>query len=241
MGKLDAAAGRAMSHEVRRGLERAQALRALARAFGPPRDRAQLGADLAALGARAQGSLAEALERSLAALAAAPADLEDAHQRLFGGRGGVPIRESAYADGRLVAPTELADVRGFLSAFGLVEAEGTADHLSSECELASALALKEAWARSEGWDERAEIARDAYERFLADHLLRWAPRFAACVGSAGAPDFYVAAAAALVAFLEEEGMRLGLDLEPARGGLPPAPPDEAGCGGCPAACPDATS
>jgi len=225
-----------MKDEVRQALVRAQALRALARAFGPPDDRGRLQIELGALGARACEPLAGAIAQALAALSAAPPDLADAYERLFGGRGGIPIRESAYADGRVVAPTELADVRGFLRAFGLEESGALADHLASECELASALALKEGWARSQGWIERAEIARDAYERLLADHLLRWAPRFAGNVRGAEAPPFYVAAAAALDAFLAEEAERLGL--EAGRGGMPAPLSDEAGCGGCPAVCAD---
>jgi len=221
-----------MKDQVRQGLERAQAFRALARAFGPPNDRERLQIELGALGARAQAPVASAVARALEALSAAPPDLADTYERLFGGRGGIPIRESAYADGRVVAPTELADLRGFLRAFGLEEVGALADHLASECELASALALKEGWARSQGWDERAEITREAYEHLLEDHLLRWGPRFAGCVRGAEAPPFYAAAAEALAAFLAEEALRLGVEPGEARGGPPVPLSDEAGCGGC---------
>lgn len=221
-----------MSDEATRALERAQALRALARAFGPPADRERLRAELGALGARAGEPLAGAVARALDALSVAPPELSDAYECLFGGRGGgIPIRESAYADGRVVAPRELADLRGFLRAFGLEESGALADHLATECELASALALKEGWARCQGWAERAEIAREAYECLLADHLLRWVPRFTGCVRAAGAPPFYAAAAEALEAFLAEEAARLGL--EAGQGGFPVPLPDEDGCGGCP--------
>lgn len=224
---------------VREVLERAQAWRALGRAFSPPRDAAKLGDDLAALRERAQGPLAEALTAALAALAdEASEQLVDVYDRLFGGRGGVPARESAYADPRVVAPAELADVRGFLHAFGLAETGELADHVAAECELASVLALKQAWALGQGWDERAEIARHAYERLLADHLLRWAPRFAACVRASQAPAFYVASAAALAALLESEAKRLGLASVSGDGLAPmPSSPDEIACGGgCPAVC-----
>jgi len=224
-----------MSGEMRHALERAQAFRALARAFAPPDDRERLQIELGALGARARAPVASAVARALAALSAAPPDLADTHERLFGGRGGIPIRESAYADGRVVAPTELADLRGFLRAFGLEEVGALADHLASECELASALALKEAWARSQGWSERARIARDAYESLLGEHLLRWAPRVTAGVRRADAPPFYTAVAEALDAFLEEEARRLGLEVGQG-GAAPPAPADEVGCGGCNAPC-----
>ena len=236
MGELGADGRAEVSHAaVQAALERAQAWRAMARAFAAPRDTAPLHGDLVALRDRANGPLAKSLADALAALGSERAEsLADAHERLFGGRGGgVPARESAYADARVVAPTELADVRGFLRAFGLEEKGELADHVATECELASALALKEAWAHGQGWDERAEIARDAYERFLADHLLRWIPRFAARVRAAEVPAFYAAAADALAALLADESRRLGLpslhDLE-----APPlaSPPDEIACGGC---------
>ncbi len=220
-------------------LERAQAWRALGRAFAPPRDVAQLRDDLAVLRERARGPLEEALTAALHALAGtAPATLADVYDRLFGGRGGVPARESAYADPRIVAPAELADVRGFLRAFGLEEKGELADHVATECELASVLALKEAWALGEGWEERARIARDAYERMLGGHLLRWVPRFAACVRAANASAFHSAAASALTALLDEEAGRLGLASLVEDGPAPlPSLPDEIVCGeGCPAAC-----
>lgn len=232
---------------VQAALERAQAWRALGRAFAPPRDAAHLRADLSALRTRADGPLAQALASALDALATECTEarydtsesLAVAHERLFSGRnGGVPARESAYADARIVAPIELADVRGFLHAFGLEEKGELADHVATECEIASALALKESWAIAQGWNDRADVAREAYAVFLADHLLRWIPRFAACVRAAEAPAFYVAAADALTVMLTGEAARLGVsDAITSSPALPPTPqPDEMGCGGCPTAC-----
>jgi TorA maturation chaperone TorD len=236
MGQLVADGGAEVSHAaVQPALERAQAWRAMGRAFAAPRDTAQLHGDLVALQGRASGALEIALAGAIAALGSERAEvLGDAHEQLFGGRGGgVPARESAYADARVVAPAELADVRGFLRAFGLEEKGELADHVATECELASALALKEAWAYTQGWHERAEIARGAYESFLADHLLRWIPRFAACVRAAEAPAFYVAAADAVAALLADEGRRLGLSsLHDLEAQPLPSPPDEIACGGC---------
>ncbi len=213
MGRVGADADAEVSDAaVLETLERAQAWRALGRAFAPPRDVAQLRDDLVALRERARGPLEEALTAALHALAGA-------------------------------MPAELADVRGFLRAFGLEEQGELADHVATECELASVLALKEAWALGEGWEERAGIARDAYERLLGGHLLRWVPRFAACVRAANASAFHAAAASALTALLEDEARRLGLAplAEDGPASLPSLP-DEIVCGGgCPAACesPDA--
>jgi TorA maturation chaperone TorD len=248
VGSVDADAGAAVSEaRVQCALERAQAWRALGRAFAPPRDAAHLRADLSALRARAEGPLAQALASALDALSIECTDPHDdtseslsaAHERLFSGRnGGVPARESAYADARIVAPIELADVRGFLRAFGLEEKGELADHVATECEIASALALKESWAIAQGWNERADVAHEAYVVFLADHLLRWIPRFATRVCAAESPAFYVAAANALTVMLSTEAARLGLsDALPGSPALPATPqPDEMGCGGCPTAC-----
>jgi len=236
VGELGTDGGAQVSQAaVQAALERAQAWRAMARAFAAPLDTVQLHGDLVALQNRASGALATALAGAVAALGSEREEaLVDAHERLFGGRGGgVPARESAYADARVVAPVELADVRGFLRAFGLEENGELADHVATECELASVLALKEAWAEGQGWDERAEITRGAYECFLADHLLRWIPRFAARVRAAEAQAFYAAAADALAALLAEEGERLGLpSFHDPTAPLLPSPADEIACGGC---------
>lgn len=225
-----------MSEAALRGsLERAQAFRALARAFAPPRELARMGDDLAAFAARATGALGASLAQAHEALRGDAGVLEAAYDALFSGRGGVPARESAYADGRSIAPTELADLRGFLLAFGLEERGELVDHVASECELASLLALKEGWALAEGESERAEIARQAYEALVRDHLAPFVPRFAARVRGADAPRFYDLAADALEAFVAGEAERLGAPpCAPGDAGCPaPGDPDgDFACGGC---------
>ena len=95
-----------MSGAVQSTLERAQCLRALARAFGPPGDVGRLAADLDAWRRRAPAEIARALDRACTALAEAPATLAEEHDRLFGGRtGGVAARESAWGDPRRVSAT----------------------------------------------------------------------------------------------------------------------------------------
>ncbi|CAG1007605.1 hypothetical protein MYXO_03610 [Myxococcaceae bacterium] len=225
--------GDARESKVREGLERAQGWRAIARGFGAPQAPDAIRDDLDSLRSRTRGELAEALTSALAVLAESPPDeLEAAHERLFGGGGAVPARESAWADARAVAPTELADVRGFLRAFGLEEKGEVADHITTECELASVLALKEAWAEAQGWEEEAAVARDAYRVFVEDHLLRWAPRFGGRVAASGLSEFHAAVARILVGFLDGERIRLGL--EPALGvaaGPAPRLSEEMACGG----------
>jgi TorA maturation chaperone TorD len=203
---------------LRAVLERAHAFRTLARAFAPPGDGARGDADLAAWAQRAAGPLRRSLEEARR-LAARSEGLGDEHERLFGGRGGgVPARETSYADARRIAPTDLADVAGFLEAFGVSAAGAPPDHVGTELELASLLLLKEAYARAEGWPDRAELARRAYEQLLAAHLARWLPRFAERVREAAPGSFYAAVAEALALLVGEEAARVGV---PAAGDCPP--------------------
>lgn len=219
---------------VREALERTQAWRAMSRAFSPPQDLAAIREDLAALRGRSRDALDDALAAALDALVHEDADdLVAAHAALFGPGGAVPPRESAWADARIVAPVELADMRGFLRAFGLEEKGELADHIATECEVASALALKEAWALAQGWDEQARIAREAYERLLGDHLLRWFPRFAQRVRQARASAFHAAVAQALALLVASESIRIGLPPGAETPGVPARDCEEAmACGGC---------
>jgi TorA maturation chaperone TorD len=217
---------------LRSALERAHSFRTLARAFAPPGDRGARDADLAAWACRAEGALREALDeaRRLAACAEA---LGDDHDRLFGGRaGGVAARETSYADARRIAPTDLADLSGFLEAFGVSAAGAPPDHVTTELELASLLALKEAYACAEGWPDRAELARDAYEQLFAAHLTRWLPRFAARVQEAAPGSFHAAAAAVLASWLQHEADRLGVSVA---GEAEPPPDDDDEPFDCPGA------
>lgn len=200
-----------MSDAMRSAVERAHAFRSAARAFAPRADPEALAADLAAWRARSAGALEQTLAAACAALGAANAQLAEQHEQLLGTRAGaVACRETAYADARRIAPTDLADLAGFLCAFGVEPAHGPPDHVATECELASLLSLKEAYALGEGWSERAEIARTAYERLLGDHLARWLPRFAARVVAAAPASFHAAAAAALAELVSAEAVRIGI-------------------------------
>jgi TorA maturation chaperone TorD len=246
-GDAEAAGG------VREALERAQAFLALARAFEAPSgsgaadggaaEQGALAARLEALRRRADLPLAAALERavdSLARIDAGPGRraLADEYDRLLGGRGGVPARESAWTDPRRVAPGELADLLGFARAFGLETRGELPDHVACECELASLLALKEAYARAEGWPQQAEIASQAYRRLLADHLVPWLPRFAARVAAETTSPFYAAAAEALAALVQGEADRLDLEADVAgpAASFGAGEPEEIACGGCRVEC-----
>jgi TorA maturation chaperone TorD len=212
-------------------LERAQCLLTLARAFGPiGEDPARLAAGLDAWRVRARGDVADALERARSALAADPAALAEEWDRLLGGRGGVAARESSWADPRRIAPTDLADLAGFLAAFR-IEARGLPpDHIAAELELASLLALKQAYALAEGWAERSEVARGAYEKLIADHLARWTVPFAARVREEAEHGFHAAAADLLELLVRREAERLGVEIGEAAPSL--AEEDVGTCGSC---------
>lgn len=219
-------------------LERAHAFRTLARAFAPPREGAGCDVDLATWAHRAEGALRQSLDEARR-LAACDEALGDEHERLFGGRGGgVPARETSYADARRIAPADLADLAGFLEAFGVSAAGAPPDHIATELELASLLALKEAYAHAEGWPDRAELARHAYEQLLSAHLVRWLPRFAARVQEAAPGSFYAAVADVLARLIEAETERLGVEVacEPA-----PLEHHEDEAFDCASACPQAAA
>ena len=108
---------------------------------------------------------------------------------------------------------QLADIAGFYTAFGLAPSEGqpdVEDHIATELEFMSALAVKEAWALAEGHHERADITADAAAKFFGDHLGRWAPSFASELGAATALPYYGAVAALLRAWREAEAAAFGL-------------------------------
>ncbi len=143
-----------------------------------------------------------------------------AHVRLFGHavRGTCPPYELEYGRSEIIQQaSELADIAGFYSAFGLEltdHGNERADHLAVECEFMSALAAKEAWAIENGDHDGRKIVGDAQRSFLADHLGNWLPSFVRRVqdaptsGTGPVPDFYGALAAFTGAFVAAECGRL---------------------------------
>jgi TorA maturation chaperone TorD len=129
----------------------------------------------------------------------------------------------------------LADIGGFYAAFGLEVAGGqpdVEDHIATELEFLSALALKEAWAIAEHHGDHADVSHDAGLAFLRDHLARWAPAFTDALEAAAALDYYRAVARLLRAWVDADVRRLGVTVEPL------APGAAAGAeGGEPFTCP----
>jgi TorA maturation chaperone TorD len=144
---------------------------------------------------------------------------------LFDGAARCAPYEGAYGPPQMAGKAaQLADIAGFYAAFGL-EPSGdqpdVEDHVATELEFMSALAIKEAWALAEDHHEHAETSRDAAAAFLRDHLGRWAPAFATALGATSGLDYYHAAAALVRAWVETDAAGLEVTISP----LGPAPAD----------------
>jgi len=171
--------------------------------------------------------------------------LAPAYTRLFGhtAHGEVPLYETEYGTGDPIQqPHELADLAGFLGAFGLTvdpARHERVDHVSCECEFLAFLALKELWALEQ--DDAATLAetRRAARLFLRDHLARFGPALGHRLARADTGGIYGALGDALRAVVEIDCRRLGVPSGPAllrlRPTEDPAVPMACGEGGAPCA------
>ena len=221
-------------------LGRASIYRLLGAAFAyPGPDRLPGIAALARVASgNAPAEVAGAIERfAQAAAAADPPALAQEHVFLFDRGARCPPHEGAWGvpqpAGRAVL---LADIAGFHAAFGMTPAGAQPDmedHVAAECELVSALLVKEAWAQAHGETERREIARGAAAAFVADHLGRWAGAFAAALRESTTMPYYAAAADLLEAWVSADAARLGVRPTPAEGRPDAAPWQDAEGFTCP--------
>ena len=106
-----------------------------------------------------------------------------------------PIYETEYAMDTIFAKTkELADLNGFYIAFGLELGKDSnnerPDHVSIELEFMAMLLIKEAYARNEGWDDKANVCLEARKKFLKDHIGRWGSTFCTMVKHKSEVEFY---------------------------------------------------
>ncbi len=186
---------------------------------------------------------AEEFDRSLsAALQASLLPLErlrQAHVAVLGHTVSpdCPDYETAYSATDIFMQTQaMADVAGFYVAHGL-KVGGThrerPDHIATELEFMSFLALKEAYALEHLGDGELEICRETERTFLRDHLGRWGSAFGErIVLLAGTDSPYEPIGRLLAAWIEDEcerhatGPRTLLN-EPT---LPPQEQEEAPCG-----------
>jgi len=169
--------------------------------------------------------------------------LESAYVRLFGhtARGPVPSCETEYGmDNAFHQPQQLADISGYYVAFGLGVSTASAtrvDHIACELEFMDFLNRKEALllatpAPAGTGDETIEATRQAMRTFLRDHLGRFGLSFASRLAAEDPDGFFGALGRWLLAFLERECARLGIEAGPADLVLRPETPDDlpVGCG-----------
>ena len=109
--------------------------------------------------------------------------LESKYYNLFGhsARSSVPPYETEYGDKNLFQqPHQLADISGFLTAFGLelnVAKHERIDHVACELEFMCFLTRKEAYAIQNKKSAMLKETLKAERSFLKDHLARFTPTF----------------------------------------------------------------
>lgn len=218
--------------EADRASARATLYGALALGFRAPTEetvRRLAGAEDAALLARAGDVAGVAEAHALRGRARETEELDAVHRALFGhtARGEVPPYETEWgAEALFQQPQELADLAGFLRAFGLVprpEVHERVDHVSTECEFLCFLGLKEAYAEDAGDADLAETTRRAASLFLRDHLGRFAPVFVRRLERSDPSGFYATLGRLLRALVAADAARLGVPLGSEGLGLRPDP------------------
>lgn len=127
-----------------------------------------------------------------------------------------PTYETAYlCRDTFQQAQRMAELCGFYRAWGVqTQRNGSRpDDVGAELEFMGLLAAKEWLAIEEGNREREQLACEAQELFLREHLGRWAPAFARrLVATAGPRSVYGLAGAALQTWLADEAARFGVDL-----------------------------
>ena len=150
---------------------------------------------------------------------------------LFGhtARGEVPPHETEYgAEALFQQPQEMGDLMGFYSAFGLTlnaSEHERPDHIGCECEFASFLALKEAYALEHAEPVILEETRKATRLFLRDHLGRFAPAFTRKLAQEAGANFYGALADLCYRLVTLDCARFGVPSGPQSLSLRPAADD----------------
>jgi len=226
----------AARHDADAALARAVVYRMLSMGFQPPTEARldEMGARdgfravtaatqyLDGVNATALASVAARLE----ALAVPDADtLSASFWRLFGHttRGLICACETEYGpDNGFHQPQQLADIAGFYFAFGLHPVAATdtrADHIACECEFMDFLSRKQAHLLDQadaGADlsETLEVTEMAERSFLREHLGRFGRAFAARVATEDGDGYFGALGRLLLAFVDAECTRVGVEAGP---------------------------
>jgi TorA maturation chaperone TorD len=188
----------ASESEVFTWLQRASAWRYFSLYFRLPTEQTE--AELADLAREAPAELHELAEIRRQCTRA---EWEQEFHRVLGA-GGIPACASSYDDNALAGRGPmLADIAGFYQAFAYRPEPPPAevpDHIAVELDFLAFLAVKIAFALHESQEERALVARQASEKFLAEHVGEWVGRFSTALERAASPP-YLRAARVLVDFV----------------------------------------
>lgn len=140
-------------------------------------------------------SISKAIDQSIEAHALA--GLGEEYDRLFGIGETIliPMYETEYAMDTIFAKTkELADLNGFYNAFevelGKDSQRERPDHISIELDFMATLMIKEAYAKNEAWEDKANVCLEARKKFLKDHIGRWGPTFCTLINHKAEVEFY---------------------------------------------------
>jgi TorA maturation chaperone TorD len=119
------------------------------------------------------------------------------YSRLFL-KGTVPISESTC----LSKLNSVTDVAAFYKAFGMTAKSGESpDAITYQLEFMSLLLVKMSIAKNE---EQLSITKDAYMKFINDHLLEFTSKFTENLNQTNPNDFYGNLATLLVQFIHDE-------------------------------------
>lgn len=134
--------------------------------------------------------------RQAAALAIQDASEGNFHS-IFGPGGPAPAREASY-QGTLALGNLISELGVYYDAFGYVSTgPEPPDHVSVQAGFVGYLRLKQAFADATGEQESAAIAKEAAERFLAEHLAAVAEPLSGALDHSGEPYLELAGRALL--------------------------------------------
>lgn len=142
--------------------------------------------------------------------------IEASYHALLGSGGPISPYESDYqgpgSEGLRDKGVILGDVAGFYKAFAFDHSKEmleTPDHIAVELAFLSYLKLKEAYASMDLDDDAYRICREAEDKFLGEHLLRWIPQFLDSLSQHGIHEFYDIATRLLSEFSSKEASLCG--------------------------------